>query len=229
MKTITPKIAPEAIKNAPLFFAATVQDMLTEMLQNARRAGATKIKVLVGDEHHLHVMDDGSGIASPFDVLTFGASGWKGDTASLENPAGCGFWSLASRGCTIETGTAEGHSWSATVTREAFKGEASVPIRTPKEPRIGTWITVPLTEGMADGIPAALRSAAAHLPVTVTLTHRGEKIAIEQSDFLTGGRCDRRCGRGKDRHLLRMAEQSPPHGRLLRARHHRRTRHRLRT
>jgi hypothetical protein len=186
MKTITPSIAPEAIKNAPLFFAATIGDMLTELLQNARRAGANRVKVIVDDEHHLHVIDDGSGIASPFDVLTFGASGWKGDTASLENPAGCGFWSLASRGCYIETGTAEGHAWSATVTREAFKGEAVVPIREPKEARIGTWITVPLTEGMADSVPDAVCKAAAHLPVKVTLTHRGTDTEIEQTDFLRG-------------------------------------------
>lgn len=75
-------------------FAFTNRSMiLRELLQNGRRAGATRIKVSTPDEETLVVEDDGCGISDMQLLLTVAESGWDEATRESETPYGLGFLS----------------------------------------------------------------------------------------------------------------------------------------
>lgn len=83
--------------------------LVSELLQNARRAGASLIQV-----HHdataltLRVQDDGAGIEDFQKLLTFHESGWDDATCQEERPFGIGFTKClyAAKHCTV---TSRGH------------------------------------------------------------------------------------------------------------------------
>lgn len=79
------------VKNLRFGFAdaATV---LGELMQNARRAGATKVEIdFVPESKTLAIRDDGCGIDSFQTLLTVAESGWDADTIEREHPFGIGF------------------------------------------------------------------------------------------------------------------------------------------
>ncbi len=66
--------------------------LVTELLQNARRAGATRIDITHdAAAKRLCVRDDGHGIGDFQKLLTFNESGWDESTTDLERPFGIGF------------------------------------------------------------------------------------------------------------------------------------------
>jgi hypothetical protein len=66
--------------------------LVSELLQNARRAGATAIVIDHDAEARtLTVRDDGCGIGDFQKLLTFNESGWDESTCDAENPFGVGF------------------------------------------------------------------------------------------------------------------------------------------
>jgi Histidine kinase-, DNA gyrase B-, and HSP90-like ATPase len=66
--------------------------LISELLQNARRAGATRIEVHYGEaSKRLCVRDDGCGLTDFQKLLSFHESGWDADTRSKERPFGVGF------------------------------------------------------------------------------------------------------------------------------------------
>src|SRR3546814_10623123 len=68
-------------------------DILSELIQNARRGGASAVdlKVIEADEAaFLAIVDDGAGIEDPSVILALGRSGWGDDIARREDPAGMG-------------------------------------------------------------------------------------------------------------------------------------------
>lgn len=66
--------------------------LVTELLQNARRAGACHIAVdHQADAKVLRVQDDGRGIEDFQKLLSFHESGWDADTSAQEHPFGIGF------------------------------------------------------------------------------------------------------------------------------------------
>lgn len=66
--------------------------LVTELLQNARRAGATHIVVCHDDEKRLlTVRDDGLGVTEFQSLLSFHESGWDAHTVAQEHPFGVGF------------------------------------------------------------------------------------------------------------------------------------------
>lgn len=68
--------------------------VLRELLQNCRRAGATRIEVEHDpDAETLTVRDDGSGIGDFQKLLTLGESGWEPEVIARENAFGVGFLS----------------------------------------------------------------------------------------------------------------------------------------
>jgi hypothetical protein len=74
---------------ANLRYAFNPGSMLGELLQNARRAGATIIHV-TADETSISVSDDGSGIANLQSVIHIAESGWDADLKKRENAFGMG-------------------------------------------------------------------------------------------------------------------------------------------
>lgn len=66
--------------------------LISELLQNARRAGATCIDVHYDDtSKRLCVRDDGCGLTDFQKLLSFHESGWDAATHAEEHPFGVGF------------------------------------------------------------------------------------------------------------------------------------------
>ncbi|MDE0650820.1 MAG: ATP-binding protein, partial [Gammaproteobacteria bacterium] len=107
-RTIRARIHDSALKRVTRTFAATLADIFAETLQNARRAGATRVNVVIGEherggEPTVTVLDDGQGIADPWVLLSFGENGWSGELVEREDAAGMGMLSLARRGCAVSS------------------------------------------------------------------------------------------------------------------------------
>jgi hypothetical protein len=86
-ETFLISVSPKAIEKTTRFFNASLQDTLIELLQNSRRAGATKVDIAL-DGNILTISDDGCGMFR--DVLkgrlrdrvsiSLGESGWDDAT-----------------------------------------------------------------------------------------------------------------------------------------------------
>ena len=88
------KIDPVSLRRQLRFAFAHAFAVLQELIQNARRAGATHVRIDYDDDTRmLTVTDDGCGIADFQTLLTFAASGWGDEIAVAEQPYGMGFLS----------------------------------------------------------------------------------------------------------------------------------------
>ena len=113
-RTIRARIHESAVKRVTRTYAATLAEIFTELLQNARRANATRIRIAVEraaddpgqtgeSQFTVTVADDGAGIADPALLLSFGENGWSDELVRREDAAGFGFASLARRGCAVSS------------------------------------------------------------------------------------------------------------------------------
>ena len=201
--TIRARVHQSALKRVTRFFASTLTDAFVEALQNARQAGATRVRVTVGalpgqpadhapesSETHLSVTvtDDGAGIEDPAVLLSFGENGWNDDLVTREDAAGMGILSLAHRGCRIASRTRTpdgppGHGWSVDLEPEHFMGRADADVRHDDSAPypFGTAVQFEATES-ADMIRAAIANAARHYPLPVMF----EGVTLERRAFLDG-------------------------------------------
>ncbi|MBK6616244.1 ATP-binding protein [Ottowia sp.] len=87
----------DALKHSMRFAFASDVTVVQELIQNARRAGATKVWVSTGTsdsgEGVMTVADNGSGIDDFQVLLHVATSGWNEDTKKTEGPYGMGFLS----------------------------------------------------------------------------------------------------------------------------------------
>ena len=87
--TIRARVHDGAIDRVSRFFNASVADAAAELIQNARRSGATRLDVATETTEGgtvVTVTDDGFGIADPAVLLSFGESGWDAATAKARGP-----------------------------------------------------------------------------------------------------------------------------------------------
>src|SRR5579872_1508238 len=95
--TIRAAVSRGILSKADRLFKNDNVGIWIEVLQNARRAGATLIEVTIEDAEPgsnscvLTVKDNGSGIENFQNLLTLGDSGWDSATQAVEDPAGMGF------------------------------------------------------------------------------------------------------------------------------------------
>lgn len=68
--------------------------VLSEAMQNARRAGASKVEFSYLDEDALLIVDDGQGIRDLADFLTLAGSGWSEEVIQKEGAFGMGSFSM---------------------------------------------------------------------------------------------------------------------------------------
>ena len=193
--TIRARVHDGAIDRVTRFFDAGLAQAFTELIQNSRRSGATRVAVVTEAIEQdqacptirVTVSDDGAGIADPAVLLSFGESGWDRDTAQREDPAGMGVYALSKRGCTVSS-RARGPmldlapSWRVTLTPECFLGkdEAAVVEGDAPWPH-GTAISFTAHESLAT-IESAIAGAALHCPLPVTFN--GE--TCKRKAFLDG-------------------------------------------
>ena len=181
-RTIRARIHDSAIRRVTRIYASTLSDVMTEALQNSRRAGATRVRIAVGTladpssgepGFAVTVSDDGTGIADPAVLMSFGENGWSDDLVRREDAAGFGFASLSRRGCTVSSrprspdgGTMPG--WRVDLAPEHFLGEAEAEVHPDDEAPFphGTSITFQASEPAA-AIRNAAENAARHYPLPV--------------------------------------------------------------
>ena len=102
MKTIQAIVNPRLLTKASRLFTGTLQGRIIEILQNSRRAGATKVEI-ANQDGIVTVKDDGRGIEDFAKLLDMGGSGWEDAFEASEDPAGVGLFCLAPREVTIRS------------------------------------------------------------------------------------------------------------------------------
>ncbi|MDE0679356.1 MAG: ATP-binding protein [Gammaproteobacteria bacterium] len=202
-RSIRARIHDSALKRVTRTFAATLADIFAETLQNARRAGATRVRVtLTGGEEavplEITVTDDGAGIADPTVLLSFGENGWNEKLVRREDAAGMGFLSLARRGCAVSSRPrardgSPAPGWWVKLSPAHFLGEDAAAIRPAENAPFpnGTAVTFPAMEGeTASTVRLALEAAARHYPLPVIFEHPphtpSEGVRLERRAFLDG-------------------------------------------
>ena len=193
-----------ALRRVTRMFAG-IGDICTELLQNARRAGATRVSVTLSPSSedgyfNVTVTDDGTGIRDPAVLLSFGENGWDEDLVHREDAAGMGFLSLARRGCLISSRTraedgAARPGWRVSLDPEHFLGESEAavyPDDTAPYPH-GTSVRFRASaaqEGEHPGvIRNAVQTAALHYPLPVTFNDQvtpAEEELMHRKAFLDG-------------------------------------------
>ena len=190
-----------AVSRVTRMYAATLADIFAETLQNARRAGATRVRVSLSgpeDRPTVTVADDGAGIADPGVLLSFGENGWDGERVAAEDAAGMGMLSLARRGCAVSSRprSANGEpvaGWRVALLPRHFLGEAEAQVSPDAAAPFphGTAVAFEATEAEnADAIRRALEGAARHYPLPVLFVDTPNTPAggepIERRAFLDG-------------------------------------------
>lgn len=181
--TIRTSVSSQAITKVTRLFNGTVGDVLNELLQNARRAGATNVAIETLDlagHPTLAIRDDGVGITDPAVLISLGRSGWDEPIQTREDPAGMGVFSLAGRRVEIRSrarGTAEG--WRVVIPADAWETSAEIPVE-PFAMDEGTEIHIDLPLAWERSLESAAAAAAKFLPIPVTLNGHDQ----HREDFL---------------------------------------------
>lgn len=153
-----------------------------ELLQNARRAGATAVEVSISEtdaavgECQITIQDDGRGIDDFQHLLTLGASGWSADTQQREDPAGMGFFALCRSVVEVHSG-----NHVAQITPAVFLGKDETQVRTTDDFVRGTRLRF-TRASTKDALEKALIRVAEFCSLDVQL----EGNALTRHDFLAG-------------------------------------------
>lgn len=102
MRTIQARVNTRLLSKASRLFTGTLEGRVIEILQNARRAGATEIHITNMDGI-VTVQDNGRGIEDFAKLLDLGGSAWDDTFEASEDPAGVGIFCLAPREVTIRS------------------------------------------------------------------------------------------------------------------------------
>ena len=175
-------IHQDAINRVSGFFNATIEDILNELLQNARRSGATRVEIQK-ESQHIRITDNGRGIKDPRAILSFGQSEWEEPGALNEHPAGMGLYALArNESVTIRSRTQDSPTpWQITLTPDHFVGKISAPVEQVQEENAPTGTTVTFQDKTSVPYVAnVVGNAARYFPVPVFLNSH----QMEQEDFL---------------------------------------------
>ena len=168
--TIRTSVGQSIIGKVGRLFNGTATDVLNELLQNARRAGAKRVDIdRISTERGmvLRVRDDGRGIADPAKLLALGDSGWDDRIVASEDPAGMGVFSLAGRHVTVRSrpaGSAVG--WQVTIPPQAWENAEPLDLA---EAAIesGTEIEIDLPAEWTPHLDGTVQKVSAYYPVPV--------------------------------------------------------------
>ncbi|MBE9109315.1 sensor histidine kinase [Nodosilinea sp. LEGE 07298] len=177
IKHVQAKVNDSVLDRVSRLYSASVEDILHELLQNARRANASRIELTtaaVDGQTLLTVADDGKGVADPALLLSLGESQWQRQEVLAEDPAGMGFFSLALRPHVV----VRSHDWCLSLQPEHFSGQQAAPVT--NAPAIeGTQITFPLSEQESKSLTDTVQEMRFFpLPLLLNGTE------IERADFL---------------------------------------------
>lgn len=178
-------VSAKAIEKVGRLFNASIDDILDELLQNARRAGATKVVIDQVTDTSLgaavRLADDGEGLTDPRSFFSLGHSDWSATLSQSEDAAGMGFFALANRGATVVAQQKDtARSWTIEADPDAFHGKRPVTVAPGPDGHTGVALTFPADSN--ENVAAAVRRAARYFPLPVIFN--GEEMP--SSDFLDG-------------------------------------------
>ena len=169
-----------ALTKVSRFYNGTEDDIMPELFQNARRAGATRVEVETNEETGIvTVRDDGGGISDYRAVLGFGQSEWTDSAVLDEDPAGMGLFSLARRRWDVTSRRAGEEPWTVAIGPEHFDEGARATVYQ-ADPATPTGTTVRFGTDRIYAAAHAARAAARFYPLSVVVD--GEEA--DRSDFL---------------------------------------------
>ena len=173
-------VSSKILNKVNRFFSNRLTHIFVEIVQNARRAGATLISVVTETTSkgtRIEFEDNGAGIDDFSKLLHLGDSNWDAETARSEDPAGMGFFSLIHTGVTVYS-----NSRRAEISTAAFLGTESVNIEpTAVGPVHGTRIVFVRSENLAT-VSQALKEIVRFGSADVTLNG----VMLPREDFLKG-------------------------------------------
>lgn len=149
------------VKNLKFAFS-NFSTFLVELIQNSRRAGATRVEISL-DGKDLTVVDDGHGIENFQNLFTIAESGWNHQTRSIENPFGMGFTSAL---FACERLTVESRGQRLEATTRALLDMVEVPVVT-GEITTGTRPTLSKLSFDETRMEGALQSIARGYPIPI--------------------------------------------------------------
>lgn len=149
------------VKNLKFAFS-NFSTFLVELIQNSRRAGATRVEISL-DGKDLTVVDDGHGIENFQNLFTIAESGWNHQTRSIENPFGMGFTSAL---FACERLTVESRGQRLEATTRALLDMVEVPVVT-GEITTGTRLTLSKLSFDETRMEGALQSIARGYPIPI--------------------------------------------------------------
>ena len=121
-------VSSKILNKVDRFFSNRLSGIFIELVQNARRAGASEIAVsteTTSEGTRIVFEDNGAGIDDFSKLLHLGDSNWDAETARSEDPAGMGFFSLIHTGVTVYS-----NSRRADISTAAFLGQRGCQYRT---------------------------------------------------------------------------------------------------
>lgn len=118
-KFISAQVSPRLLETVSRMFSGDVSGRITELLQNARRAGATEVHIkntlLRPGVYMVTVEDNGVGVKDFSALLDAGRTEWNSEVQNCEDPAGMGVFCLSPRTTMISSGKetvcVEGDGW----------------------------------------------------------------------------------------------------------------------
>jgi hypothetical protein len=177
MSTIQACVSSKVLSKADRLFSNKLSDVFIELLQNARRAGATQVCVATEDipqGTRITFADNGEGITDFGVLLHLGDSDWDPATASKEDPAGMGFFALLHSGVMVRS-----RGQQATITREGFLGKEPVEVVSSETEQAGTLLTFDRPENAAH-VHQTLADATRFGALEVSLN----EASLPREDFL---------------------------------------------
>ena len=196
---IRARIHDSAISRVTRAYDAGLASIFAELLQNSRRAAATRVHISLSPADHHYIVtvaDDGAGIHDPAVLLSFGENGWDRATVQREDAAGMGMLSLARRTSTVSSRPRSPDSrnepgWSVTLAPDHFLGEDDADVTPDSRAPFphGTSITFPAPESPT-AIRTAAETAAYHYPLPVLFQDQTDPASTETTlpaqSFLEG-------------------------------------------
>lgn len=182
METIQLKVNQRELMKKLNYAFSGREVVLRELMQNARRAGASRVKFVTfqrDGKNHLTVQDNGSGIVDMQRLLDVAESGWNPDLVERETPYGLGF--LAALYASESIYVMSRGKWIDVATREILEfapitvGDASNLADVP-----GTCITLRGLQATESEIERDLNRAARGFPIPVEFN--GDKLDRDDAE-----------------------------------------------
>jgi Histidine kinase-, DNA gyrase B-, and HSP90-like ATPase len=194
MKTIKAKVSQKGISKVHLFFNNSPQTLLSEVLQNCRRAKASKVSITtkaIGEYTKVTIEDNGIGIQNPDILLHLWDSDWDQETQGLESPAGLGFFSL----CNLPGGVeVKSNGWETHITEDVFKGVGEATINDSEAFKNATGTSLSFTLKLEeDRTLSIIRLCLRYYPIPAFVN----KKPVEQKGFLDGANYIHECPGGR--------------------------------